>query len=190
MPAYAKALNVEGPTVAVQEQVKRALTVAEAAAGQQSEIYLNALLNQANLLIMLDRPAEARPLAERAFTLAQQKFSDAPEFNRTAFVLFYACNALGDMDCARRTNDAAIAVERKGNRDGQRRHPHLHLESGLRLHASQRLEPIFQRLADGPINLVWSFRFYCRCGRLRNSNCSDRQRAIGRDCRARREHGA
>jgi CHAT domain-containing protein/tetratricopeptide (TPR) repeat protein len=106
-------MNVEGPTAEVQEQVKRALSIAKEAAGQQSEIYLNALLNDANLLIMLDRPAEGRPLAERAFALAQQEFSDAPEFSRAAFVLFFACDALGDLDCARRTNDAAMAIERK-----------------------------------------------------------------------------
>ena len=104
----------EGPTPAVQELVNRALSVADAAAGQHSELYLNALVNDANLFIMLDRPAEARPLAERAFELARQEFSDTWKFSRAAFVLFYACNALGDLDCARRTNEAAIAVERKG----------------------------------------------------------------------------
>jgi CHAT domain-containing protein len=107
-------LNVEGPTAEVEEDVKRALTVAEAVAGQQSEIYLNALLNQSNLMIMLDRPAEARPLAEQSFALAEQEFPEAPEFSRAAFVLSFACDALGDLDCVRRTNDAAMAIERKG----------------------------------------------------------------------------
>jgi CHAT domain-containing protein len=122
-------LNDEGPTAEVQEQVKRALSVAEEAAGQQSELYLIALLNQANLMIMLDRPAEARPLAEQSFALAQQDFSDAPEFSRAAFVLSFACDALGDLDCVRRTNDIAIAIERKG---GSKRASELVLSLALR----------------------------------------------------------
>jgi len=129
-------LIVEGPTAEVHEQVKRALTVAEAAAGQQSEIYLNALLNDANLLIMLDRPAAARALAERSFALALRDFPDLPEFSRAAFVLFFACDALGDLDCARRTNDAAIAVERKG---GSKRVSELALSLNARTGLDERM---------------------------------------------------
>jgi CHAT domain-containing protein len=152
-------LNVEGPTPVAQEQVKRALSIAEAASGQQSEIYLNALLNQANLLIMLDRPAEGRPLAERAFSLAQQTFPDAPEFSRAAFVLFFACDALGDLDCARRTNDAAMAIERKG---GSKRASELVLSltartglderTGNKVAADQDIEEALSIAAQLPAN--------------------------------------
>jgi len=129
-------LNIEGPTDAVQQQVKRALSVAEAATGQKSEIYLNALLNQANLMIMLDRPAEARPLAEQTFALAQQKFPDTPEFSRAAFVLFFVCDTLGDLDCARRTNDAAIVIEREG---GSKRASELVLSLNARTGLDDRI---------------------------------------------------
>jgi CHAT domain-containing protein/tetratricopeptide (TPR) repeat protein len=129
-------LNVEGPTAEVQQHVKQALSVAENATDGQSEIYLSALLNQANLMIMLDRPADARPLAEKSFVLAQQKFTDAPEFSRAAFVLFFACDALGDLDCARRTNDAAMVIERKG---GSKRASELALSLTARTGLDERL---------------------------------------------------
>ena len=129
-------LIVDGPTVALQEEAKRALSIAEESGGQHSEIYLNALLNQANLLIMLDRPAEARPLAEQSFVLAQREFPEAREFSRSAFVLFFACDALGDLECARHTNDAAITVERKG---GPKRASELVLSLAARTGFDERI---------------------------------------------------
>jgi len=106
-------ITAEGPTAEVRADAKQAMSVAEAATGRQGEIYSSALLNQANLLIMLDRPAEARPLAQRVFNFAKEELPGSLLFQQSSFVLFYSCDKLGDLECAERTEDEAIWIDRR-----------------------------------------------------------------------------
>lgn len=106
--------DVEGSTPELLELVKREVTVAEAAAGERSKYYVNALASNSDVYVRLGRPAEARPLAERAFEIAQHEFAEASEFINAADELAFACHALGDWSCALHAGEAALLVERKG----------------------------------------------------------------------------
>lgn len=106
-------VDVEGPSPELLELVKREVAVAEAAAGPRSKIYANALATNSDVYVTLGRPAEGRPLAERAFEIAQKEFPDAPELIEAADELMFACDRLGDYPCAQRAGKVAIAVERK-----------------------------------------------------------------------------
>jgi tetratricopeptide (TPR) repeat protein len=106
--------DVEGPSPELLELVKREVAVAEAAAGERSKYYVNALASNSDVYVMLGRPAEARPLAERAFEIAQREFAETSEFINAAEELAYACRAMRDFPCALHTSEAALIVERKG----------------------------------------------------------------------------
>jgi CHAT domain-containing protein len=106
-------VDVEGPSPELLELVKREVVVAEAAAGPRSKLYANALATNSDVYVTLGRPAEGRPLAERAFEIALKEFPDAPELIEAADELMFACDRLGDFSCAQRAGKVAIAVERK-----------------------------------------------------------------------------
>jgi CHAT domain-containing protein len=106
-------LAAEGSSPELLELVKRDVAVAEAAAGSQSKVFVNALAHSSDVLVMSGRPAEARPFAERAFETAQREFPDSPEFANAGQVLCFACQQLGDFSCALRAGEAAVAVERR-----------------------------------------------------------------------------
>ena len=106
--------DVKESTPELLELVKREVAVAEAAAGKHSKYYVNALASNSDVYVMLGRPAEARPLAERAFEIAQHEFAETSEFINAAEELAYVCRALGDFPCALHTSEAALVVERKG----------------------------------------------------------------------------
>jgi CHAT domain-containing protein len=108
-----KELNAEGPSPELLDLAKRDLAVAEAAAGEHSKLYVNALATTSEVYVMLGRPTEGRPLAEHAVEIAQQEFPDFPEFANAADELMLACDALGDLACALRAGEAAIAGYRK-----------------------------------------------------------------------------
>ena len=108
-----KGLNAEGPSPELLELVKREVAVAEAAAGERSKLYVNALANNSEAFVMSGHPAEGRPLAEHAVEIAQQGFPDSSEFANAADILASACKELGDLACALRAGEAAIAVDRK-----------------------------------------------------------------------------
>jgi CHAT domain-containing protein len=95
------------------ELAQRELAVAEAANGSDSKAHVNALADYAEVLTVLSRGAEGRPLAEHAFEIAQKGFGDSDEGIHTADVLTLVCNVLGDFPCALRAAEAAIAAERK-----------------------------------------------------------------------------
>jgi CHAT domain-containing protein len=92
---------------------RRELAVAEAAAGVHSKTYVNALSNAAQAYVAMSRASDGRPLAERAFEIAQKEFPDSEEGIDSADELAYACMALGDYACAQHADETAMATERK-----------------------------------------------------------------------------
>ena len=106
-------LEADGPSPELLELAKRDVAVAKAAAGSQSKVYVNALANSSDALMMSDRPAEGRPFAELAVEIAQREFPDSSEFANAAHVLGFACKGLGDFPCSLRAFNTAVAAERK-----------------------------------------------------------------------------
>lgn len=92
---------------------QRDLAVSQAAAGTQSLEYLQALILNAEYDVVVNRPADARPLAEQAVQLAAQKFPQSADSATAGMQLSMSCYALGDFPCALSANDAAIATWRK-----------------------------------------------------------------------------
>ncbi|HKF50303.1 MAG TPA: CHAT domain-containing tetratricopeptide repeat protein [Terracidiphilus sp.] len=95
------------------ELATRELAVAEAAAGERSRAYVNALGDNSEVRVKLDRVAEARPWAEQALEIAQREFPETEEGINAADELAFVCNALGDIPCTRRADELAISIERK-----------------------------------------------------------------------------
>lgn len=97
--------------------VKRELVVAEAAGGLRSKAYVNALGDNSETLVALSRPAEARPMAERAFEIAQKEFPDSEEGINAGDELAYVCIALADYACALHASETTVIAERKPGPD-------------------------------------------------------------------------
>jgi len=110
-------LNGEGATEETLALVTRESAVAEAAAGSRSKAYVNALANGSEVYVALSRGAEGRPLADRAFEIAQKEFPESEEDINSADELAYVCMNLGDYPCAQHADQIAIAVERKPGPD-------------------------------------------------------------------------
>ncbi|MGO9231652.1 MAG: CHAT domain-containing protein [Bryobacteraceae bacterium] len=113
-------MDVEGASPESLELAKREIAAAEAAQGPRSKLYVSALGICADVHVTLGRPAEGRTFAERAFEIAQREFPGTTEFIEAADVLNFACGALGDLACALRAGEAAIAVERKIGHERER----------------------------------------------------------------------
>jgi len=96
------------------EIAKREITVAEAAAGPRSKVFVTALTTASGVSVEVNQSSEARALAERALEIAKAEFPDTLEFANAANALSDACEALGDRVCQLNACDAAIAEERKG----------------------------------------------------------------------------
>jgi CHAT domain-containing protein len=116
----AQKVSYEEVTSELLDMVKRELAVAESAAGGQSKLYLKALVTTSDVYVSLDRPAEGRPFADRAFEIARREFPDTPEFIAAADELAFACRQLGDYACALRADETSIAVERKSGPEHER----------------------------------------------------------------------
>ncbi len=95
------------------ETAKREMTVAEAAGGSRSKLFVTALTSAANASVAVNEASEGRVLAERAMEIAKAEFPDTLEFANAANALSGACEALGDWNCSLNADDAAIAEERK-----------------------------------------------------------------------------
>ncbi|HEY2860276.1 MAG TPA: CHAT domain-containing protein [Terracidiphilus sp.] len=117
----AKALNdliaaeedLDEPAPDLQELAKRELAVAEAAAGKSSKPYVDALSDNAETRVHMNRVAEARPFAEEAVDLAKKEFPDSQQRIDAAETLAYVCSRLSDMLCAKQAYEDNIAVERR-----------------------------------------------------------------------------
>lgn len=110
-------LDGEGATDETLSLVTREAAVAEAAAGPRSKAYVTALANGSEVYVALSRAAEGRPLAEKAFEIAQSEFPESEEGINADDELAYVCMYLGDYPCTQRADETAIAVERKPGPD-------------------------------------------------------------------------
>ena len=110
-------LDGEGATDETLSLVTREAEVAEAAAGPRSKAYVTALANGSEAYVARSRAAEGRPLAEKAFEIAQSEFPESEEGINSDDELAYVCMFLGDYPCAEHADQTAIAVERKPGPD-------------------------------------------------------------------------
>lgn len=81
------------------EIADQALKVAEAAEGSQSGAYAIALAAKARLLVFMDRPELARPLAEEAVATEQRLANDPRALAEVADTLSVVCLKAGDKPC-------------------------------------------------------------------------------------------
>ena len=99
-------------------EVNREVQVAEAAAGPRSQTFLDSLAVEAEVLVALNRAAEARPIAERLWETAQKVFPDKDDTATSGQEMGMVCTALGDYPCALRAYEASLAITRKiGGKD-------------------------------------------------------------------------
>lgn len=96
-------------------EVTRELATAKAGPGERSKQYVAALGEMSEVLVALDRPAEGRPYAERALTLAGEVIPDTTDYGDMADTLGFVCQALGDLQCALRAERIGLATARKLN---------------------------------------------------------------------------
>jgi CHAT domain-containing protein/tetratricopeptide (TPR) repeat protein len=94
---------------------KRETALAEAIPGARTVVYTTALGDLAQALEALDRPAEARPIAEKTFDIAAEISPGTQDFADAADNLAFVCAALGDFVCAVRDFNLAIGIARKLN---------------------------------------------------------------------------
>lgn len=95
------------------EEVNRQVHVAEAATGARSKTFLEALGVQVEVLIAMNRAAEARPIAERMSAIAQKEFPNTDDASTAADDLGFACYTLGDFECALKAYERSLAITRK-----------------------------------------------------------------------------
>src|SRR5579859_4610159 len=95
------------------ELVKREVAVAEAGPGPSSKPYEAAIGELAEVLVAMDRPAEARPWAEKALEIATAAFPNTIDFVESADTLGFVCEALGDYVCALRAQRIALDAVRR-----------------------------------------------------------------------------
>jgi CHAT domain-containing protein len=110
--AFEKLIGLELDAHLVNEEtltlVRREVALAESSIGPRSHEYVAAIDEQAEVLVALDRPAEARPLVERAFGIASKEYPGTIDFANVADTLGYVCGALGDLPCALKAQKTAL----------------------------------------------------------------------------------
>lgn len=95
------------------DRAHREMSVAEAAAGKDSEPGLEAITDTARVLNGLDRAAEGRPLAEQALETAGKRFPDSATYVEAANALASLCRTLGDWAVGLDISSKAIEAGRK-----------------------------------------------------------------------------
>jgi CHAT domain-containing protein len=110
-------LDIQQTTSETLDLAERELKVAEAATGKRSKAYVAALSDNSEVRVALNRHAEARPFAEQALEIAQKEFPDSEEGINASDELAYVCLHLNDLECSKRANETAIAIERKPGPD-------------------------------------------------------------------------
>jgi CHAT domain-containing protein len=93
--------------------VKREVTVAETGIGPRSHEYVAAIDELAEVLVALDRPAEARPHAEKALDIASAEYPGTTDYGNVADTLGFVCGALGDYPCALHAQRIALETARQ-----------------------------------------------------------------------------
>ena len=86
----------------------RAVKVAEAAKGKRDRLYAIALGAKAYVLMMMDHPELARPMAEEALGIEQRIGTDPNGLADVADTLIYSCQRGGDNACAERTAEVEV----------------------------------------------------------------------------------
>ncbi|WP_263351975.1 CHAT domain-containing tetratricopeptide repeat protein [Acidicapsa acidisoli] len=93
--------------------VQREVAISEAGPGTHSAQYAAAIGELAEVLVVFDRPGEARPYAEKSLDLSAQIFPDTSDYADAAETLGSVCDALGDFACSLRAYRTAVATNRK-----------------------------------------------------------------------------
>ena len=91
----------------------RKIEVAETTDGSRSKAYVGALDVKVDLMSGLNRAPDARPIAERAFEIAQKEFPGSQESGVAAEELGMICSKLGDFPCAVRAHGVSVEVARR-----------------------------------------------------------------------------
>ena len=105
--------DLDEPLPEMLDLAKRELAVAEIAAGKHSKAYIDALSDNAETRVHLNRTAEARPFAEEAAEIAKKEFPDSQQHIDANETLAYVCTSLNDMLCAKQAYEDNIAIERR-----------------------------------------------------------------------------
>jgi CHAT domain-containing protein len=109
-----QAAAITGDTLATTD---RAVQVADAAQGKSSSLYAIALAAKARVLVLMDRPELARPIAEEALATEQTLGSDPHGLAETAGMLSTVCQRAGDKACAVKYAELEVSTQR-GIKDG------------------------------------------------------------------------
>jgi len=94
-------------------EAQREVQVADAAKGPDSLEAGASRGDEVEVLIRLGRVAEARPVAERCFEIAQKSFPNTADYATAADEVGFACARMGDFPCALRMYQLALDVRRK-----------------------------------------------------------------------------
>jgi CHAT domain-containing protein/tetratricopeptide (TPR) repeat protein len=100
---------VNGETLALAE---RAAAVAEAAKGKESSLYALATAARARVLLMMDRPELARPMAEEAVRIEQKIGASGQEMSDAAAALSLVCEHDGDKPCTLKMAELQVSAMR------------------------------------------------------------------------------
>jgi CHAT domain-containing protein len=99
-------------------EIDRALTLAEADGGKESRLYAMALAAKSRIVLNLDRPEVARPLAEEALEIEQRLGNDPVELADAASALSNVCQKAGDDPCALKNTELQVkAIRSEPDRD-------------------------------------------------------------------------
>ena len=153
------------------EEARRETDAAEAAAGEQSEALVVALVDQATALDYLSRQADARPLAERAYSIAEKNFPDARCFSSAADELASLLNTMGEPDAAIKIDDASIASERRAGAGRE-------LDLATSLSARAEIEDLKEQYANGGRDLEEAVVVAAR-GKLDDLNLGSLESNVG-----------
>jgi CHAT domain-containing protein len=93
-------------------EIDRAVRIAEAASGRESSLYATALATKGRILLAMDRPEAARPIAEEALAIEQRVTPDAEGLANAAAVVSNVCQREGDNDCALRNVELQVKTLR------------------------------------------------------------------------------
>lgn len=93
-------------------EANRAVTAAEAAQGKESSLYANALASKSRIVLLLDHPEEARPMAEEALAIEQRLGNDPAALADAAEAVSYVCQRMRDKPCALRADELEVKTLR------------------------------------------------------------------------------
>jgi CHAT domain-containing protein len=114
--SYIHSGTVDATTLEVAD---REVAVAKEASGSGSKAYVNALGDKVEVLVRLNRAAEARPLAEQGLKIAQEKFPETIDLSVASGEVGMVCTNLGDFPCALRAYEMSVDLARRFDGPGK-----------------------------------------------------------------------